>query len=127
MKTAYDFYRLPENERIALIGTEFKVQDKYDKGEYFVIGLTEEGGWQNYGRQQGLIWLSLPMNYKGKTWFRVAAFSPDDLDMDLDFDDPAPDLRDKICNLLREMPKDNVTYREVLEFIQSFYGGEIDG
>jgi hypothetical protein len=120
--TPYAFYQLTEPERQALIGQFFTVPDRPDSF-WFPIALTEEGGWQNYNRRQGLIYLSpvLPKYRQAGTWFRVAAFSPDDLDMDLDFDEVG--IRDEVRKYLElyvaTCPSGGVLYRDVLRDIQS--------
>jgi hypothetical protein len=135
----YDFYELPEDERQAMVGDCFvDLSEKGEKGApprfYFPIGLSEQGSWNNYGRRQGVLCVSplWPKRVweKGKSkvagrWFKVYAFSPDDLDLSLSFDDPTPELRERVLDIVRQMPKDEVEYLECLEFIQSYVGGEI--
>jgi hypothetical protein len=117
IQSAYDFYRMNENDRIKAIDKVF-VEDKNKDCFFFPILLDKEAF--NYGYQQGLLYLS-PMlkNKQGKQWFRVAAFSPDDLDLDLDFENSKPNLRKKVFDFLMQHKFKDVTYREVLEYIQA--------
>ncbi len=146
-KRSYDFYDLPEEERKAMVGESFMVNGPYGSSSpyehrgfviqpdiYFPIQLSEHGQHLNYGTRQGVLNVIgiRPFYEKSSqypnTWFRVACFSPDDLDLDLNFENsPTEELRNKVIDLIREMPKDEVEYRECLEFIQSYFGGEIDG
>lgn len=121
LKNQYDFYRMPEEERKALVGKPFQTIDQ-PGGLYFPIQLTEEGSWNNYNRRQGLIYVSTVMtHWKLKTmWFRVAAASPDDLDMDLDFDETEINLREPVIDFLKEITQiEEVTYKEVLDAVQA--------
>ena len=136
LKSAYEFYDMEEPQRLALVGSCFQEEDMVGPrgrkgpsvprpGIYFPIELTEEGSWSNYNRKQGLLYTTGLLPKKdGKTWARVAAFSPDDLDMDLDWDPCDAPQWERIMDVVRQMPKDNVTYQECLDFIQSFCGGE---
>ncbi len=120
----YDFYNLSEPERIALIGKCFKTKEEAGKYEstYFPIDLENE--WINYGKKQGAIRVSAIMPFINKTkekdtWFRVGVFSPDDLDMDLDFMGAQYEpLREKILDFLHNMEKQNLDYELILQIIQ---------
>jgi hypothetical protein len=141
LKIDYDFYELPEKQRKAMVGDFFVEKADLDRlGEdlvcrYYPIQLSEDEKWYNYGVQQGILRLSTfwpHFEYKqgkrietGKEWFKVSCFSPDDLDLCLHWTPAVRELRPKVIELITEMPKDGVGYRECLEFIQSFYGGEI--
>lgn len=50
-------------------------------------------------------------------WLGVHAFSPDDLDIDLNFTGDDCKLRDQVVEFLAKMDKVNVTYRGVLTAI----------
>lgn len=137
--SAYDFYKLEETERIALIGRTIKERmwrlkhgkvvytDAIRPGLYFPIGLHPSEF--NYGIQQGLLYvtdvLKMPAvqgDTQRKKWFRVAAFSPDDLDIDLDFDDTETHLRQEIIQFIRgPMHKRNRRYREIMEQIKKHF------
>jgi hypothetical protein len=147
-ESPYDFYKLPQRERKHLIDQCFTVKPnkiliarqkngaKMPEPElFFPIGLTLDGSYSNYNRRQGLLYVMpvRPMSpatakaYKMETvthWFRVAAFSPDDLDMDLDWNNPRPNLREDVIQFIKTMPKREVTYESVLKSIQDNFGGE---
>ena len=56
---------------------------------------------------------------------RLGVFSPDDIDLDLDFEKlSSNDLREQIVHLLTELlsPNTEYTYREILEYVQSSLG-----
>lgn len=119
-KRDYDFYQLPEDERKALIGSCFKVEGF--EHLYYPIGLFEDF---NYGIDQGVIFVSPIMKYNSEKWFRVGVFSPDDLDMDLDFNASETHKRQEIISHLNKIKKIDVTYRGVLEEIQKLFGGKL--
>ena len=93
---ADEFYDLPEEDRIAMIGQMFT--DSLH-GSYFVIGLHNKEF--NYGIQQGLIYISPILKYNGKKWWRLAAHSPDDMDISLDFNESEIHLRQEIIAYLK--------------------------
>lgn len=117
-KSPYDFYDLSEGNRIRLIGEEITLK-KQRQSRYFPIQLIGDAIWRNYNRAQGLIYVS-PILTHGDIgpWMRVAAFSPDDLDMDLDFLNANEKLRAKILRHIRKMPKDRWSYEGFLEAVQ---------
>lgn len=117
---AYKFYDLSEDERKELIGTYFK-ESRYDNGTlYFPVQLHEDDF--NYGIQQGLISVSPIWKLKdGTKWFRVAAFSPDDLDKDLDFKDDECKIHQEVIEYIKQMPKKFVTYDSILLDIQWYF------
>lgn len=126
MSSAYDFYYdLNESDRLVL--ADIGCVLSYSDGDYFPIGLSEKGMWQNYGVPKGLIRVGHVFNkkpYLPAGWLRVAAFSPDDLDMDLDFSPADDELRAKIVEYMtRLVPIDQVTYRDVLDMVQAEFGG----
>lgn len=115
----YKFYDLGENERKELIGTYFK-ESRYDNGTlFFPVGLHEDDF--NYGIQQGLILVSPIWKFNGKKWFRVAAFSPDDLDKALDFESEECSIRQDVIDYIIKMPKKFVTYDSILLDIQEHF------
>ena len=129
LDSPYDFYKFTEEEQKALIGQCF-TEAKRPDAAYYPVQLTEEGGWENYGREQGLIYFSSMRMNKDKTWFRVAAFSPDDLDMDLDFEGKDEQFREQVRDYLElyiaTCPLQGVRYIDLLRDIQAnFKAGEI--
>ncbi len=130
----YNFYDLPQRDRKHMIDQCFTVKPHPidvargtvpEPDLYFPIGLTKEGSYYNYCRRQGVILVTRIISRKTEgQWMRVCAFSPDDLDMDLDFQNATPDLRERIINFIKRMPKREVTYAEVLETIRQRFGGE---
>lgn len=131
LSSPYQFYEMSEDDRKALVGKEFIVYRKQRPNckpvkksyeIYFPVQLADSEF--NYGKQQGLIRISDIMDdisNKGKKWMRIAAFSPDDLDIDLDFDDKEVNLRNYIVWYVRNMNKYNVTYRGFLSRIQKHF------
>jgi len=142
----YEFYELPEEERIKLIGRIYKARNwRVKKGKkeltytdvqptiYIPIGLHPEEF--NYGIQQGVLCIpevrEIPGNESHDKWFKVGAFSPDDLDRDLEFtleDIKNTDslginhLRQEIIEFIKgPMHKVNRRYKEVLEQIQKHF------
>lgn len=126
--SAFDFYSLPQRERKHMIGQCFMEKQRQDRTKdaiYFPIGLTKDGGLQNYGVRQGVLRVALLTNYLTKEpWLRVSCFSPDDLDKDLDFHNPEPGLRDKVIAYIKVMGKLDRTYDDALEELQKQFGGE---
>lgn len=135
-KTAYDFYNLPDEERIKYIGVPFeeegiKVKNVFykDDGIFFPIGLNNI--WENYGKTPGLLYISTPYQLKNKSyWFKVGAFSPDDLDIDLEFifqdQKSCHNKRKLIIKWLLSNPYGEWTdtsYREVIGLIKENFGG----
>jgi hypothetical protein len=141
LKRDYDFYEMPEPQQRAMVNDFFVVEEELKRlGEdlvcrYYPVRLTEQESWMNYRARQGILRVSTLWPHReyvkgkyvesGKLWFKVGCFSPDDLDLDLEWVGPPEDLRKKVTELIRDMPKDEVGYMECLEFIQSYYGGEI--
>lgn len=122
LQSAFDFYDLPEEDRIKMIGSYFGVSSG-KRGRvgtndwvYFPIGLSKEQF--NYGVKQGLIGVSPKKNFK------IFAESPDDLDLSLEFDNAI--MRQEIIGYIKKIKKHNVTYKEVLEKVQEqFTDGKI--
>jgi hypothetical protein len=143
-KSIYEFYDLPDDERMTWIGTPFMEEPKIHKGAwgkklyqkptiYFPIGLRDE--WVNYGKTPGLIFVTEIMQAAGKPtdkgyhpeWFRVGIATPDDGDMDLDFERPMDleTLRTETLKFLTEAPYgpwSGTDYREVLDLLQLHLG-----
>jgi hypothetical protein len=120
--SVYDFYRLPEGERIALVGSHFVVRP--GKTVYFPVRLAE--GEFNYGVQQGLVFVTPVLTSLdcGK-WFRVGVESPDDLDIDLDFGAADTWRRQEVIDFLKTTNKVDVTYRGLLARVRDrFDAGE---
>lgn len=123
----YDFYKLTDDEANSLIGQAVYEKDKM----YFPVGLQNE--WENYGKKTGLIivgeifhwhgssWCPTPEinNQKINLWFKLGAFSPDDLDIDLQFMNDEVSLRDKIIEFMYTMPWYDTSYHEIFTIIQN--------
>lgn len=128
LATPDDFYGMPEKKRIEMIGSCFYVTGRGDNGVYFPIGLS---GCFNYGVDQGL--LSVPeiravpgaTDSAGKpakrNWFKVGAFSPDDLDLDLAFEHDQCWMRQDVIAYIAKMNKRGVTYLSCLEEIRDHF------
>jgi len=135
-KTIYEFYDLPDDERMALIGTHFQeapfARPQYDKKKlyqpptiYFPIGLSDP--WENYGVSPGLISVGEvnPIFQKEQFHhFLVQVASPDDLDMGLLFEEPKynpVEIRKKTLEFLISEPYGpwtGTSYREFFELLQ---------
>jgi len=136
LKSHFDFYRLPEQERVAMIGECFREegppprkksrrerrrppQPTPDSTLYFPVGLAE--GEFNYGMPQGLVFVTPIHNFQGKKWFRVGAASPDDLDIDLDFGEGETSIRQDVIDFIRKACKRDVTYRGFMTMVQKAF------
>lgn len=140
LRTCYEFYKLPEAERKAMVGQPFQeeIPVRGRKGQrraklglkskpsttlYFPVDLhpTEF----NYGEPQGLIFVTMPTDVPGHpNWFRVGVCSPDDLDKDLDFStedtEQAQRWRQQAIEFLSDPTNmRGVLYDDVLTFIQT--------
>ncbi len=113
--SCYDFYKLPEEERLLLVGSVFKQINR--KNLFFPVQLAECEF--NYGVQQGLIFITEIHSLQSGKWWRIGAMSPDDLDMNLDFKETS--IRQDVIEYVKSMRKHNVTYRGVLEEIQKHF------
>lgn len=123
----YDFYKLPDDEAAKLIGQ--RVQEikpdfhpcQYDRW-FFPIGL--KNPFENYNKPNGLIFVSPIWPPRGivPEWFRVGAFSPDDLDADLDFIGAEIKCRDEVIQFLLSIPLLDTSYDEVLTLVQQHVG-----
>jgi hypothetical protein len=111
----YDFYeKLSQEEREDYVLDQAEIIEQ-DGSRYFPI-MFQDGN-SNYGHNVGLL-LLLPVY---NNWFKVGAFSPDDLDVDLVFEDEDPFLHDEIAEYLRTMPRFWTSYREALADIQAHF------
>lgn len=122
----YDYYDLPEEERFNLLET-YCVKDNYI---YFPIWLSEAGACQNYNEAFALLGLLEPYTIgygkqKGQIWFKVYAFSPDDLDLDLEFYNEVDKYELIFEYLKNEMPRIGGTYKDFLLELQKKFGGEL--
>jgi hypothetical protein len=118
----YEFYEMPETERISLVGDCLK-EERFDT-LYFPVCLSSEQF--NYGISQGLLFVTPIRKVNDKKYFKVGVFSPDDLDLDLCFKHPLTEIRQDVLEYIRKMNKKNVTYGGMLENIQNIFGGTID-
>jgi hypothetical protein len=118
LNSAYDFYRLEETQRKDMIGLCFK--EKNRDHIYFPIQLTDDCF--NYGICQGLIVVTPILKSAEGKWFRVAAFSPDDLDLDLDFNSNETHIRWDVIEFIRKTNKKNMSYTQFLTSIQTHFG-----
>jgi hypothetical protein len=127
LATPYAFYRMPEKKRIEMIGSHFYVTGR-DDSVYFPIGLS---GCFNYGIDQGLLSVPRICTVPGATdsagkpakrnWFKVGAFSPDDLDLDLEFEHDQCWMRQDVIAYIARMHKRGVTYLSCLEEIRDHF------
>jgi hypothetical protein len=112
-----EFYDLPEEQRIALIGSVLVEQNGPYTVMYFPIGLDDANS--NYGKAQGLITVhSVYIDRENGAWFKAGAFSPDDLDIDLEFHGTECDLHDQVVQFMKEFHKHDTSYYGVLRAIQ---------
>ncbi len=116
----YDYYKLTDQERANLVGYTFQVKGEQEQSLYFPVKLTEEEGFVNYNHRYGALVLTPVLKSKQGNWFRLGVFSPDDMDLDLDFNQDELNLRNNVINILKQLiDKDQeYTYREILEFVQ---------
>lgn len=126
-ENVYKFYDL-EHYRKNYVGCFLKEVGKHaNSGLFYVIHLAN--CWENYGSSEGLLYISKvwPIDPRKpdrqKCWFKVGAFSPDDLDISLEFTGDLKTLcktRRQILKLLKQSPIQtwtNTSYREALELI----------
>lgn len=107
----YAFYELPQRERRKLVGKRFRENG----GIYFPLDLAY--GEFNYGIRQGLIIVTEVRENR----FKVGVVSPDDLDLDLEFEHPYTNIRWDVITFIEKMNKVNVTYRHVLLTINDHF------
>lgn len=124
LRSEYDFYDMSEDDRLAMVGTCFAV-DNIPR-IFFPIWLSEQGSSINYGVSQGLIFVSGIHKGKNGLWFRVGICTPDDGDLDLDFQDEDLHKREDVLRFMEQVNKINVTYEEVLEAVQAVFGGSLN-
>jgi hypothetical protein len=130
LNSPYDFYNLPEFKRFELIGSSFTLAKR--GGVYIPIDLVDKDS--NYGVAQGVLYVpdiyKIPLKHRlrneGKTWFKVGAFSPDDLDIDLEFFDKKEGLRKSIITFLLRRARVPTSYKQRLKEVQQeFETGEL--
>lgn len=121
LSNKYDFYDLPEKSRIEMVGTCFRVEGRASGDLFFAVGLNDKQF--NYGVKQGLILVSAvrKTNVDHKKWFRICAISPDDLDLDLDFNEAEIHHRQNIISYMQLMKLTDTTYKAILSEIQCVY------
>lgn len=126
----YDFYNLPEIKRVELIGYPFTLAKR--KGVYIPIDLVDKDS--NYGIAQGVLYVpeiyKIPLKHQapneGKMWFKVGAFSPDDLDIDLEFFNKTEGFRKTVIAFLLRRARVPTSYKQRLtEVQQEFETGEL--
>ena len=132
----YKFYDLPEEKRIELIGQTVKEYTKHNSPTvYYVVGLRADCF--NYGIQQGLVSLHMPRSlycseqtkaylrkhHADLEWFKIGAFSPDDLDLDLEFNNIITKYR-KVRRLMDEWAPTffNTSYKDIFNFVHMEIG-----
>lgn len=126
----YKFYEQSYKQCEALIGQWWTEERRDGTSYYFPIRLTVEEGRKNYGHRYGLLTV-IPI-LKERTppyskWWRVAVFSPDDWDLDLNFGAEHTKIRWDVIDFIKKMPKRNVTYLQCLKAIRDhFKAGQID-
>lgn len=132
----YKFYELPEEKRIKLVGQAVKEYSKRNNPTiYYVVGLKPDCF--NYGIQQGLVSLLMPTqlycsektkaylrkHHHDLNWFKIGAFSPDDLDLDLEFNNVITKY-EKVKKVMDTWAPTffNTSYKEILEFVNNTLG-----
>ena len=103
----YDFYKLSEKERLALVGTHWEFEGR----EYFPCWLPDETF--NYNVPQGLI---MVLSLLDSGCLRICAKSPDDLDMELDIEGAN---RDAIIQFLASQTLIGSSYMEILSMVKA--------
>ena len=124
LKNRWDFYKLAENERLAMIGVPFMEEGR--QALYFPVDLHPDEF--NYEAPQGLIFVTeIFPNDGAQNWFRVGVCSPDDIDKDLDFDSPeSPQHRAQAIEFLSDPTNlRGVFYDDVLNMIQELVGAGV--
>ena len=143
LRNCYTFYDLAEEERKAMVGKPFVelCQPLRKNGcpfgqngmIYFPVDLEGDEKYRNYNMPQGLIFVTYlwgPMGGKNQNpnWFRVGVTSPDDLDIDLDFNPSTMEEAQRLRQIAIDFLSDpdncrNVTYNGLLDFINELCGG----
>lgn len=113
----FDFYNLPESDRESLVGKSFEEEKG---GLYFVLDLSPNEF--NYGMKQGLICVSPIITIFKLPFFKVYVCSPDDLDIDVCFDDDEIKFRDEVIRFIESIPKIDVGYLHFMEQIADKFG-----
>lgn len=117
-KSPYDFYELEEVERISLVGRPFREERRH--GLYIPIFLSDKN--ENYGVAQGVLYVSDILILKSgedkdEKWFKVGAFSPDDLDIDLEFVGKETCIRQEVIDFLLKYSTSTTSYKEILAMV----------
>lgn len=131
----YDFYyKWTEDDRQKSVGTSI-IEGRYT---YYPVSLSNSCF--NYGHKYGLIGVLQPprmylnakqkLSYKGDlTWIKIYAFSPDDLDLGLHYDNNKhPEkLYKLIITFLDHWASSfvNMSYEDILQFCQKELGGKL--
>ncbi len=107
----YDFYyKLTQEERENLLGEILTEKDRL----YFPVWLNNK--WENYGHDIGLLILLKPFKLPNKkikfASFKVGAFSPDDLDIDIWFEETTS--YQEVLDYVKSMNKIGVDYKELI-------------
>lgn len=151
IENPYDFYyKMEAEERDSLLDAVLVQNRDYKKGRqrvpnrclYFPISLNAKGRSENYGRSPGLVYL-MPWSRQGSkskgtvaepatkvrsrySYFKVYSFSPDDLDVDLEWWGKPKSAWKKLLTFLlldRPAPTDYTTYFQRLQ--QEVEGGKL--
>lgn len=124
IENVYTFYDWPDEKCKEYIGKVLQEKNYI----YFPVGLSNK--WENYGKETGLVYVSPLQVVKGKGYFSVGAFSPDDLDMGVFFKENEKKCelaRKHIIKFMRRNEFRDVLYREIFERIHETFGGTKDG
>ena len=111
----FDFYRLSETERKKLVGKCFKEKDR--DAIYFPVNLADQQF--NYGVKEGVIRVNGIIR-RGNKWFSVGAFSPDDLDIGIEFFGGECAHRQDVIDKIKTIGKNKVTYKGVFDTLLCF-------
>ena len=114
----FDFYKLSEADRRKLVGSFFLSEQT----PCYVLKL--KSAQFNYGFAEGVLGV-LPVfqcGYPLRDYFAVRVYSPDDLDLALEFQYEEVGCRDAVLTYLKSMPLQSMTYQEALERIREHVG-----
>lgn len=125
-KHADNFYDLESPKAIKLVGKHFRETNL----NFLCFPVRLSAKQFNYGRNPGLILVSPIIGVSGAKRFKVGAYSPDDLDCDLEYDnrDIKLDFRNNLIEYLRELQlkKKPWTYKGFLQAVlDKFPGGKL--
>lgn len=129
------FYKLPEEERLALVGKSF-VEDNYSGSEFFPLLMSEEGINDNGFFKQGLIHVSQTRCVEygkraGEDFFKVESFSPlynygtGPNDIGLEFHSSEVRCRKSIILMIKENQQVPQTYSELMNTIHKKFRGDL--